>query len=375
MDHKSTKFRRNNFDVANDVNVTDPAAVGEAIENIFLDLYPDASTTILRNAFNDISRMYRGEHPDYAPCDTGYHDLQHIMDVTLASARLMDGYERSQSKGKALGKELFVFGILMALFHDSGYLRKRGSEDHRQGAEFTLVHVARSENRLKDYLPKAGMEELSEATPVVHYTGYEVPIERIQVDSPAYRAIGNLVASADILAQMSDRCYLEKCYDRLYNEFVLAGIARQRDGSGNEQVIFASPKDLVIKTPGFYRGAKKRLNQSLNGVYQYAEKHFSGQNLYVEAVEKNILFAEYMIDHDADIGMLQRTPPQTPGSDKGSPAAADRKLQVEERRKRTGDRRQNPAQRYPELLERRINTVDRRQSPPASTKPADDPDS
>jgi hypothetical protein len=202
----STKFRRNNFDVANVVNVTDPASVGDAVETIFLDLYPNAHTSTLRQAMSDISRMYRGEHPDYAACDTGYHDLQHIMDVTLASARLMDGYERSQNSGKALGEELFAFGILLALFHDSGYLRKRGSEDDRHGAEFTLVHVARSENQLKNYLPGAGMDALLEATPVVHYTGYEVPIERIQVASPAYRTIGNLVASADILAQMSDRC-------------------------------------------------------------------------------------------------------------------------------------------------------------------------
>jgi hypothetical protein len=356
----STKFRRNNFDVANVVNVTDPASVADAVENIFLNLYPNARTSTLRNAVNDISRMYRGEHPDYAACDTGYHDLQHIMDVTLASARLMDGYERSQKKGAWLGEELFVFGILLALFHDSGYLRKRGSEDDRQGAEFTLIHVARSEKRLKGYLPDIGMGTLSEAAPVVHYTGYEVPIDRIQVASPAYRTIGNLVASADILAQMADRCYLEKCHDRLYTEFVLGGIAKKRDEQGKEQVIFTSPQDLVIKTPGFYRVAKKRMDEALNGAYRYAEKYFNGQNLYLEAVEKNILFAEYVIAHDADIGMLQRTPPQTPGSDRASPETDDRKQQVEDRRKRTGDRRQNTAERYPDLLDRRQKTGDRR---------------
>ena len=100
---------------------------------------------------NHISQLYRGEHPAYAPCDTGYHDLQHIMDVTLSSARLMDGYERSQKAGAGLGEELFIFGILLALFHDSGYLRKRGSEDDRKGAEFTLVHVSRSAELLKNY--------------------------------------------------------------------------------------------------------------------------------------------------------------------------------------------------------------------------------
>jgi hypothetical protein len=373
MENKATRFRRNNFDVANTVNVTDPVSVGDAIEKIYLDLYPNADAGILRQALNDIVRMYRGEHPDYAACDTGYHDLQHIMDVTLASARLMDGYERLQTGGKALGEKLFAFGILMALFHDSGYLRKRGSEEHRQGAEFTLVHVARSESRLKDYLPVAGMDALQDATKVVHFTGYEIPIDRIQVASPAYRTVGNLVASADILAQMSDRCYLEKCYDRLYNEFVLAGIAKQRDGRGNEQVVFSSPQDLVIKTPGFYRGAKKRMEESLQGAYRYVEKHFNGQNLYLEAVERNILFAEYMIAHNADIGMLQRTPPKTPGSDKASPASEDRKQMVEDRRKRNGDRRQNHGQRYPELLERRINTGDRRQDANSRNQPVDNP--
>ena len=352
--------------MANTVNVTSPVAVSDAVERIFLNLYPNAPTATLRNAMNDISRMYHGKHPDFAACDTGYHDLQHIMDVTLASARLMDGYERSHTNGKALGEKMFAFGILLALFHDIGYLRKRGSEDGRQGAEFTLVHVGRSEKRLEDYLSEIGMGAFSEGAPVVHYTGYEVPIDRILVASPAYRTVGNLVASADILAQMSDRCYLEKCHDRLYTEFVLGGIATKLDERGNEQVIFASPKDLVIKTPRFYRVAKQRMDEVLNGAYHYAEKHFGGQNLYIDAVERNVLFAEYMIDHDADIGMLQRTPPQTPGSDQASPEAADREQQVEDRRERIGNRRQNAAQRYPDLLERRLNTGDRRQG--ASSK-------
>ena len=359
------RFRRNNYDVTNTVNVTDSDSVGDAVENIFLNLFPHASVTTLRNAIDHITKLYHGELPGYAACDTGYHDLQHTMDVTLASARLIDGYERSQKKGDMLGEELVVFGILMALFHDSGYLRKRGIEEDRHGAEFTMVHVSRSEALLKNYLRGVGMGELAEtAARVVHYTGYEIPVDRIQVSSPAYRAIGNLIASADILAQMSDRCYLEKCHDRLYTEFVLAGIARKTDESGKEQVVFASPQDLVVKTPGFYRGAKKRLNETLNGAYRYAEKHFGGQNLYLEALERNILFAEYVVAHNADIGMLQRTPPKTAGSELPTLAADDRVQQVEDRRKRGGDRRKNTGQRYPDLLERRRSTGDRRHDTP-----------
>lgn len=357
------QFRRNNFDVTNTVNVTDSNSVGDAIEKIFLDLFPSANVSTLHNAINYITRLYHGEHPDFFACDTPYHDMQHIMDVTLASARLLDGYERSHKAGDALGEELFMFGILVALFHDSGYLRKRGIEDDRHGAEFTIVHVSRGEQLLKKYLKETGMGKLAEtASQVMHYTGYEIPVESIPVASPAHQAIGNLVASSDILAQMSDRCYLEKCYDRLYPEFDLGGIAKKRDEHGNIQVVFSSAQDLVVKTPAFYRVAKKRLNETLQGAYHYAEKHFGGQNLYLEALEKNILFAEYVAVHNGDIGMLQRVPPKTPGSEQTSPEADDRKQRVEDRRERIGDRRINTGQSYPELLDRRKNTVDRRQN-------------
>lgn len=347
--------------MTNTVDVTDAISVGDAVEKIFLDLYPNARAGILRDAINYISLLYCGEHPDYAACDTGYHDLQHILDVTLASARLIDGYERSHNKEDALGEDLFVFGILLALFHDSGYLRKRGVEDGRNGAEFTMVHVSRSEALLKKYLHETGMSELAEtAAQMVHYTGYEIPPELIKAPSPAYRAVGDLVASADILAQMSDRCYLEKCYDRLYSEFVLGGIAKKIDENGEGQVVFASPQDLLIKTPDFYRVAKKRLDETLHGVYRYAEKHFGGQNLYLEEIEKNILYAEYVVAHNADIALLQRDPPSTPGSGQASLAAIDRKLQVEERREATGDRRKNSAPRPPDLVDNRQSTNDRR---------------
>jgi len=327
---------RNNFDVTNTVNVADAISVGEAVEFIFLNLFPNARVSTLRDAISFISQLYCGDHPGFAACDTAYHDMQHVLDVTLAAARLMDGYERSNKKDGSLGEELFIFGILLALFHDSGYLRKRGIEDDRHGAEFTMVHVSRSGELLKNYLLKSGMGTLAEtATQVVHYTGHEIPVSRILAPSPAFHAVGSLVASADMLAQMSDRCYLEKCHDRLYTEFVLGGIARKRDENGAERVIFASPQDLVIKTPEFYQFAKHRLNKTLNGAYRYLEKHFGGQNPYIEALEKNIRFAEYLVAHNADVSVLKRTPPNTPGSELASHAAESRLLQVEYRRNKS----------------------------------------
>ena len=125
-----------------------------------------------------------------------------------------------------------------------------------------------------------------------------------------FRVLGNLLGSADIIAQMSDRCYLEKCRDRLYPEFVAAGIARRRDAEGREQVLYASGNDLVFKTPGFYSGASKRLEDDLDGSYRLAERHFGGQNLYLEELAKNIRFAREMVA-DGDASALRRVPPGT----------------------------------------------------------------
>jgi hypothetical protein len=109
---------------------------------------------------------------------------------------------------------------------------------------------------------------------------------------------------------MSDRCYLEKCRDRLYPEFLLGGLARRRLPDGRIEMLFSSGDDLVKKTPGFYLNAVKRLDQQLNGVYAYAEKHFGGQNLYLEEMRKNIDYAK-MVAAEPGVDMLRRAPPCT----------------------------------------------------------------
>jgi len=173
------------------------------------------------------------------------------------------------------------------------------------------VHVSRGARFLEEYLPKIGMADLAQAAArTIHFTGYEIPVDRIKVPGPEFRLIGNLLGSADILAQMADRCYLEKCYDRLYPEFVRGGIARKRHKDGSEEIVFASAADLIFKTPRFYQGATKRLKQDLGGCYNYIEEHFGGQNLYFDELEKNINHAR-AIAVEGDISLLRRRPPKT----------------------------------------------------------------
>ena len=306
MDH-----RGNDYDVSAQFNTTDPQVVNDEVDRIYLELYPSAPTKLLDHAFRDLTRLYRGEYPGYHPCDTAYHDVQHVLDVTLAMARLIDGYERSRVGSQPFGDSLFRLGVITALFHDMGYVRTLDDHEHKNGAEYTLTHVSRGSVFLRDYLPKIGMAEMADiAAELIHFTGYEMPVGKIKVPSPIYRLLGSMLGSADIIAQMSDRCYLEKCRDRLYPEFVAGGLATKRSAEGGEQVIFASGDDLVIKTPIFFQGASKRLDLDLGACYTYAQRHFGGQNLYLEELNKNIQFAQE-IGQESDTSVLKRRPPET----------------------------------------------------------------
>lgn len=211
-------MRRSDHDVCNDVKTTDADAVGMEVTHVYLGLYGMRGATVMRQAFDEVERLYRGAHPEFLPCDTGYHDIQHVLEVTLAMARLMDGYERCRYNGTPpLPPEIFTLGIVAALFHDAGYLRRRNDRVHRYGAEYTLSHVSRGAQIVRGYLERLGMHKgAAVAGPLLHFTGYERSAEAIRLSDPLLRRLGEMLGSADILAQMSDRCYFEKCRDRLY---------------------------------------------------------------------------------------------------------------------------------------------------------------
>lgn len=302
----------NEYDVAKMVRTTDAVEVEAEVDRIFLDLYPDASTYALDIAFRDAMSMFAGEVAGVHACDTAYHDVQHTLDVTLTMARLIDGYERSRVAAEPISERDFGLGVVTALFHDVGYLRLDSDAPQvANGAEYTKIHVSRGAEFLRRFLPKLGMSDLAEiAAALIHFTGFEKPIASIQVPGPVYRLLGNLLGTADLIAQMADRCYLEKCRDRLYPEFVAGGLASKRDASGEELVLFASGEDLVRKTPAFFAGTSRRLDDELNGCYRYAEPHFRGQNLYLDELHKNIRFAQELA-RAPDMSALRRAPPIT----------------------------------------------------------------
>lgn len=303
--------RRNDYDVTNTVQVSSPSAVRNAVHELFATAFPGASFDKLWLAFYDFERLFTGRFPGYLGCDTTYHDMQHTLDMTLALARLVAGYERSVEPGERLGAERAQMAIITSLFHDAGYIRhEERDKEFSNGAEFTLQHVSRSADFLRRYLPGIGLAKYAVVSSmVVHYTGYEVEIDAIELDDPRDAICGHLLGTADLIAQMADRCYLEKCRDRLYKEFVLGGVAVENSSPGDYVVRYASGQDLLKKTPIFYQEiTRDRLQNKFNRSYRYVEVLYDGQNPYIDAIKKNITHLVRVLKSN-DWRLLRRNPP------------------------------------------------------------------
>ena len=306
--------RDSEFDVTNTIKVTDTQAVMNAVCDIFRSCYLNGDTSYIERAFADLDNLFEGHFKDYTACDTFYHDKQHTLDMTLALARIIDGHERQSDSHQTFGAMPTSVAIITALFHDSGYIRKTSDQKHANGAEYTRIHVSRSADFLRNYLPMIGLQEYIEISAnMVHYTGYEMALDKIKLPNEKFHLLGYMVGTADLIAQMADRCYLEKCRDRLYPEFVLGGLTEQTREDGSKITIYASAEDLLAKTPVFYQGeVKKRLDVIFKRVYEYAVAHFSGNDYYMDTLERNQMYIHQLIDQ-GKFEDLRRTPPDNPG--------------------------------------------------------------
>ncbi len=300
--------RQSHFDVTNTVMISDPRAVAREVCRLLKGIYPKADLAPVRKAFDTFTRIYTGTLPGYHGCDTWYHDAQHSLDCTLAMARLLDGHERSVKRPMRVGDRRARIGVICALFHDVGYIRRLDETQFRNGAELTLCHVTRSGEFLAEFLPTVGFaREAQMVKRMVHYTGYEMPLDAVKVKDPKDRRLGFLLGTADLMAQMADRNYPEKCRDFLYHEFVACGLAGE-GRPGGPKPVYSSPDDLLRKTPEFARKIfNDRLDGYFEGAYRYIEDHFGGSNPYLAEIRRHIDFIRQAVDQGS-LGLLKRQP-------------------------------------------------------------------
>ena len=106
--------------------------------------------------------------------------------------------------------------------------------------------------------------------------------------SEAERRLGELLGTADLIAQMADLEYASKCRDYLFEEFREGGLAGEHVSQYPGATVFRSPEHLLESTPDFIRNAiSSRLEGQFDSAYRYAAVHFGGDDLYMDAIHAN----------------------------------------------------------------------------------------
>ncbi|MBL7180524.1 MAG: hypothetical protein ABIK98_01070 [Pseudomonadota bacterium] len=275
------------------INLANPQHVFNELKYIVSLVVNDFDYSLLEQIYADIEMLFRGDFPGYRASNTKYHDLEHTSSVALTVARLIHG---GFVEGHLFPAKNILLGLIGALFHDIGFIQS-DSDVNGSGAKYTVGHEQRSIDFIKSYLSRKAFsaEDIQDCTHIIMCTVLDLAIKEISFRSNDIKVLGQIVGSADLLAQMADREYLEKLF-MLFKEFEEAGLP----GYGSEL-------ELLKKTEDFYKYvALQRLSEDFAGVSAFIRLHFKDRwdldrDLYQEAIVANIEYLKTVVEKCDDL--------------------------------------------------------------------------
>ncbi len=270
------------------VNMSVPEAVLEEVKYNFVHSYPIQEFGLIRDVFKDFMDLFNGRYKGYRSCNMPYHDILHSTDTLLVFSRIVDGYNIEK---KVLPVKKVKTGIIAALFHDSGYIQRQ-NDTSGTGAKYTQVHEKRSIAFIRNYFRKLKLnrEDFLTAKNIILCTDLKVSVSDIKFKTEEEKILGYMVGTSDLVAQMSERMYLEKLM-LLYEEFKEAKISE-----------FNSEYDFLKKTISFYEEVvKKRLEKDFKDVYKFLRTHFKERyhidsSLYINAIETQLNYLKKILE-------------------------------------------------------------------------------
>jgi hypothetical protein len=244
------------------IDINSPQQILVEIKYVLQLIHPDFNFHQIEEVYSDIIRLFNGEYPGYRASNTKYHNLQHTCSVVLALVRLFHGLIID---GIHFSPRIIELGIIAALFHDTGLIQTE-DDQNGTGAQYTIGHEERSINFMADYLAARGLpaEDIGDCTHIIQCTILNLSLHEIPFKSEETKTMGQVLGSADLIAQIADRTYLEKL-PLLFMEFEEAKMPD-----------FESPLELFRKTEGFYHSVvRKRLTEEMGNVEQASRSHLS----------------------------------------------------------------------------------------------------
>ncbi|MBU0665661.1 MAG: hypothetical protein KJ990_14120 [Proteobacteria bacterium] len=269
-------------------------------------IQPDFSPSLLLKLHHDVARLFSGSYPGFRASTTPYHNLKHTTSVALATTRLLHGLT---CIGQDISIQVLEQALYSAYFHDTGLLMET-SDKATSGAIYTQNHEERSITFMTQYLAGNNLSKLLslECSPVIECTNLTVDPRDITFPSPASKLAGYVLGSADILAQMADRYYLERL-PFLFQELKEGGLKNHN-----------SAIELIQDTTSFYHNIiTERLEKAFSNTAEAMQAHFHqrwqiNDNLYYTNIARNIDYLKKILTICEDklecLGtFLKRIPP------------------------------------------------------------------
>ena len=281
-------MRNNDIKLYDLIDFNNPHEILNEIKTIVSLIVTDFDYSMLEVIYGDVKSIFSGEYPGYQASNTKYHDLEHTNSVMLAAARLMHG---GFLKDHTFSSKNILLGLIASLFHDIGFIQAE-SDQKGSGAKYTIGHEQRSINFMKKYLAEKSFtaSEMEDCSHIIMCTILNLELDQISFRSDEIKILGKIIGSADLLAQMADRAYLEKLF-LLFKEFEEAGLP----GYGSEF-------ELLHKTEDFYKQvAKKRLTRQFDAIYKFMRFHFNDrwnidEDLYEKSIKANINYLRTIVN-------------------------------------------------------------------------------
>ncbi len=287
-------------------------------EILFLlhEISPHLDEHLFRKVHTDIARFYSGKHHLFQTRNIVYHTLRHTHMVVLAVVRLLHGLHHG---GFIFSTTQIEQSVLSAYFHDIGMLQRPGAQS---GPKIHLHHESHSATILNTYLEDLNISSYSktfreECRFIISCTNLdwhpETPSQTSHFTgkTSSLATCGRVVATADILAQMADRYYVESL-PLLFEEKVEFGISEH-----------PSAVELMRRTVDFHENIiKRRLEITLGDLSPAMRTHFRvrwgiDKNLYLENITLNLKYLQKISAHCGENltcwkKYLRRKPPKDP---------------------------------------------------------------
>jgi hypothetical protein len=274
------------------VNMESPKAVYDEVAHILQLTNPNFDISLVDNAFRFTQELYEGCHPGYKACNTPYHNYRHITDTFLAMARLLHGAHLSD---KNFSGRQMALGVISALMHDTGMLQK-SHDSEGTGAKFTQDHVKLSMDFMEQHAENLLLtdNEVADLRDMILCTDLMAEIPAINFSTPQVELLGKMLGTADLIAQMADRTYLEKLLF-LYHEFREAQVGD-----------FKNEVDFLHQTLNFYEISEHRFDKILDNTRRYMVPHLKERwdiqtNLYADSITKQHTFLKKILADDSKL--------------------------------------------------------------------------